>query len=389
MRIIHVEDRFEPRAGYQINEMIKLHLENGNEVIIITSDRPIFSQYESLLEQDSILIEKYSNLKIIRLKPLLVISSRYFFNGLFKLIDSLQPDVLYLHGIADFKDLMLLKRRKKYLIFRDCHMSWVASKNKFNKLFAWFFKHTFSIILNNTDQYRVIYSLGVEEKEYLEALGINDQKIGYLPHGYNKEQMYFSLEQRQEIRKELGYTDDTLFISYIGKFDYFKRPDLIFNIFSFIPEQLIKENQIKFLFIGPFDSQYRDFFMDKFNEFQFKDLCILLDKQDYQDLYKFYSAIDVALWPRECTLSSLHAQVCNTIVIMENHKSNIERVYDQSNLFNIGDIEHASEILIKVIKNFEDKNNDYSIQSFLENREYSYQIQHLEDSWKALLGSKQ
>ena len=87
MNIIHVEDRFEPEAGYQINELIKEQASLNYNITIITSDIPIFSEKMNLKKWMKI-FKKYS-VNIIRLKPLLVISQRFYFHKLFKIINGL------------------------------------------------------------------------------------------------------------------------------------------------------------------------------------------------------------------------------------------------------------------------------------------------------------
>jgi len=77
MYIIHVEDRFEPTAGYQINELVKEQIKYGNEVEIITSTIPIFSEPDELAVLDKE-FQKNTKIKINRYSPKFVISSRYY-----------------------------------------------------------------------------------------------------------------------------------------------------------------------------------------------------------------------------------------------------------------------------------------------------------------------
>ena len=79
---------------------------------------------------------------------------------------------------------------------------------------------------------------------------------------------------------------------------------------------------------------------------------------------------------KETTLSSIHAQICGCQVIMENHKSNRERVINNENLFEIDNLEQASQILKKIIDNNEYKNRMEYI-PFLKDREYNNQVKKL------------
>ncbi|PUU86123.1 MAG: hypothetical protein CI948_2942 [Halanaerobium sp.] len=87
-------------------------------------------------------------------------------------------------------------------------MSWVAAKNRFRKLFYFFYKLTFANIINKTDKYQKIYALGNEELEYLHKIGIKDKKIDMLPHGFNDDIMYYDKKARQKLRKKLNIKDN-------------------------------------------------------------------------------------------------------------------------------------------------------------------------------------
>lgn len=164
--------------------------------------------------------EKETGVKIIRLDPLVKISSRLILKKLNKTIKSINPDVVFMHGIGDFKDLQLWKNKSEYKIIRDCHMSWVASKNRFNKFFYKVFSVFFAPIINNSSKYEVVYALGDEEYEYLRRIGIKDSKIDYLKHGYDDSVMFFN--------------ENDLSIKFIGSltreevFDFYAKSTLIF-----------------------------------------------------------------------------------------------------------------------------------------------------------------
>ncbi len=377
MRIVHVEDYFDPTAGYQINEMIYANSSFDDEVYIITSDdmSPFHKEVDENLDN---IFESETGAKIIRLDTLMKISSRVILKGLWKKIDEIQPDILFLHGIGDFKDLILWEKKREYKIVRDCHMSWVASRNKFRKIYYHAFNLLFSKKINKTFKYEVVFALGNEEYEYLKNLGISDSKIRYLRHGYNSKVTYYDNEARKSIRKNYGYKKEDVVISYIGKFDNYKRPDIIFDIIDKIETEFVRENNIKLLFIGPKEVSYMDKFNIKLRNAE-KIYDVIIDNaKPFNDLHKFFSASDICVFPKETTLSSIHAQVCGCTVIMENHNSNIERVITRSHLYEIDDLMQAKDILVKIItdKTYEKENNLAKLK-LLQDREYENQIETL------------
>lgn len=384
MKIVHVEDYFDPTAGYQINEMIYANSSYNDEIYVITSNdmSPFHKQVDKNLDEK---FESQTGAKIVRLDSRFKISSRLVLKKLWKNIDEIEPDILFLHGIGDFKDFILFKKKKTYTILRDCHMSWVASRNKLRAIYYRTFKLLFSPQINKSNRYEVVFALGDEEYEYLKKLGVGDDKIRYLRHGYNSEVMFYDNEARNSIRDMYGFNKEDIVISYIGKFDKYKRPDVIFDIINNTEVDFIKKHNIKLLFIGPKETSYMEKFNDKLRSVD--NICdVIIDgAKPFNELRKYYSASDICIFPKETTLSSIHAQVCGCTVVMEKHKSNIERVISNSNLYEIDDIVQAKEILVKIIndKDFEKKRTLDKVH-LLHDREYSNQISML----RSLVNSK-
>ncbi len=369
--IVHVQDRFDGTMGYQINELLLQNKKNNDEVHLITTKNMDYFKKEYNYEDD-ILFEKEANIIIHRIDYRFKAGNRFWIKNLFKYIDQLNPDLVFIHGIADFKDLVLYQRRKKYVIVRDSHMSWVASKKRFNKLFYWFYKVFFSKKINKGNKYKIVYALGVEEKEYLLKLGIKEDKIEMLPHGYSKETMFFSKIERDYFRNKYNIKDDVKVISYIGRFDYNKRPDIILDI---LERSKIEKEKIVLFFMGYKDNKYIKYFNDKLKKFNdFK--IIVKNGTPFNELYKYYSFSDICVFPKETTLSSIHAQVCGCEVIMEKHVSNMERVVNHQNLFKLDDLDEASTILKTLVEKPNDLRKDKYVEK-LSNREYSNQMKKI------------
>jgi len=371
MRIVHVEDYFDPNAGYQINEFIHSNTPGLEQVVITSIDMsPFHKKYKV---EDDKKLEKTHSVKIIRLKPLLKISSRLWLKNLWKTIESFNPDILFLHGIGDIKDLVLWKKKKKYIIVRDCHMSWVASINPLARYFYKFYSLFFTPFINNSNKYTKVFALGIEEYQYLKALGIKDEKIEMLPHGYNKNMFYFDKLEREKIRKKLNLNEKNILISYIGKFNKSKRPDLLFDILT---ENIMKKYPIKILFMGQKESKYmKDLFYPKLKTKNYASSVIIEESKPFKELRKWYSASDICIWPKQTTLSSIHAQVCGATVIMEDHLSNRERVIEKNNLFEKNNLLDATKILERILANEEYvREKEIVLNEELLKREYQNQI---------------
>ena len=376
MILVHVEDYFDPTAGYQINELLFAGKDYGDKVYLITSNdmSPFHKDLSSKFDKE---FERKTGIKIIRLEVYLKISSRIILKGLFKTINKINPHIVYMHGIGDFKDIILLGSKKKYVIVRDCHMSWVASKNRFRKIYYKFFRKIFAPIINKTDKYNKVFALGDEEYQYLINLGISPKKIDYLRHGYNEKIMFYDEDARIMVRKEYGFEDTDIVISYIGKFNNSKHPDIVFDIVDNMDKEFIDKNNIRLLFIGPKENNYMEnIFKPKLSKMKEKIEVTVDYSKPFSELRKYYSASDICIFPKETTLSSIHAQVCGCPVIMENHVSNNERVLKKDNLFEVNNLNQATDNLIRIIERREYLKNDDTANMFID-REYKNQVEKL------------
>lgn len=375
MKILHVEDYFDPTAGYQINELLYASKDFGDEIFLVTSTdmSPFHKEVNTIKDRE---FEIHTKVKIIRLEVKLKLSSRLILKNLKRTIKDINPDVVFMHGIGDFKDLQLWGPKVKHITIRDCHMSWVASKNKFRKAFYLFYKVFFATIINKTNKYELIYALGNEEYEYLKRIGIRDDKIDYLRHGYNDFIMYYDENERDIIRAQYKFHENDIVISYIGKFNYSKKPDLIIDIIDNLDVDFINTNKLKLLFIGSKDDMYTAQFNKKLEKIRQKIQVVIDDSKPFVELRKYYSASDICIFPKETTLSSIHSQVCGCPTIMEDHKSNIERVINKSNLYERENVYQASNILKRIIINEEFKKKNH-VRTLLQEREYKNQITKL------------
>ena len=116
----------------------------GHEVYIVTSELDkipdslaSFFGKADIQQRDK---EFYENtgVRIIRIPLFAYISGRAIFkSSIFKCVDDLAPDVLYVHGNDSYIGIRYtLKLGKlKYPVIFDNHMLDMASTNKFNKLF--------------------------------------------------------------------------------------------------------------------------------------------------------------------------------------------------------------------------------------------------------------
>lgn len=335
MRFVHVEDFVHPNAGYQINLLTRLQAAQGHEVIIIAGELdkiPVFLTSffgKDNIEEKDKKFEEATGVKIIRHPLYAYYSGRAIFKlGLHKLIKSLNADVLFIHNEDTVMGMKLLWDYKKmnmpYVL--DCHMLEMASENKFREYFRAFYRKfvTPVILKNNIPLIRVVDTDFVEKHYHIplektKLLSFGTDTDFYRPDGQSKSQF----------RKENGINDDDFVVIYAGKMDPTKGG-------RFLAESLKKKitltnKNIKFIIIG---NAPKDEYGDEVNKIlaESENDIIRYPTQTYFDLAKFYQAADLAIFPRQCSMSYFEVQSCELPVVLEENEINISRASDKKGL---------------------------------------------------------
>ena len=130
MKIVYIDDMFHPDAGYQSNLLSKYWVKFGYEVYIFTSEIskiPIeyttFFNTEDLAYKDKN-FEVRTGVKIQRFPLLTYISGRSVYSKcIFKKIDEINPDVVFVNGNDSLIGIQLIRRYKKtnYGLVKDSH----------------------------------------------------------------------------------------------------------------------------------------------------------------------------------------------------------------------------------------------------------------------------
>lgn len=326
MIIVNIEDFFHPSAGYQINILPKYLSKFGHKVYIITSQMEKEPQsLTSFFGRDNIEIldkeyqEKY-NIEIIRLPLKAFISGRAIFTKeLEKTIKQLNPDVLYVHGNDTFVGMWALLKQKKWKIplVMDSHMLKMASKNRFNKIFHWFYRKVFTpkIVKHKIPIIRTQDDLYVEE-----VLGIPIGQAPWISYGSDTLLFYPNEEVKMAFREEYGIEKGGFVVVYTGKLDESKGGRLLAETFQ---KKFNVSKNVTLIVVGNTVGDYGREVDELFSKSENR--IIRFPTQKYQDLAKFYQIADLSVFAKQCSLSFYDAQACGLPVLSEDNNINIDR----------------------------------------------------------------
>lgn len=327
MRIVHIEDFFHPDAGYQVNLLSKYMVAKGHEVIIITAEMDLLPEHltsffgkEQIEKKDAVFESKYG-VKIIRIPLKRYVSGRAIYQDLiFETVNLLKPDILFVHGNDTMIGMQYIKKANAldFPLILDSHMLDIASVNKFSKLFHYYYRRfiTPKIIANKITVIRTQNDVYVQKK-----LGIPIEQCPWISVGTDTLLFRENECNKAMFRKEYGVSEKDFVIGYVGKLDKAKGGLFLANA---IKDEFAQDNKTPvFVIVGNATAEEGTQIEHAFKNS--KNRIIRFSTRQYNDLAKYYQAMDLVVYPKQCSLSFFDAQACGVPVLFEDNSINIER----------------------------------------------------------------
>lgn len=333
MKIVHIEDFFHPNAGYQINILPKYLVKKGMENFILTSE--IDNVPENLtsffgrenLEKFDKEYEKLTGVKIIRVPVKRFLSSRAVFGKeLDRVVDQIQPDIVYVHGNDTLIGMKYIwkQKRLKFALISDSHMLEMASVNRFNKLFRGFYKTfvTPRIVENKLTIIRT------QDDPYVEkCLGIPLEQAPWISYGSDTLLFHPDQIEKKQFRKENSIPEDAFVIIYAGKLDESKGGLLLAKT---LQQKFDADRKVVFVVVGNASGEYGRLVEKQFATSE--NTILRFPTQRYVDLAHYFKGADLAIFPRQCSLSFYDVQACGLPVISEDNNINVARCSHQNGM---------------------------------------------------------
>ena len=340
MKIVHIQDYFQPALGYQETFLAREHVKLGHDVYMVTSDRynPLtYSENKSLLgariKEPGFFVEE--GIKVWRLELLFELPHAIWIRGLEKKIQELEPDLVITHGIANFAAIRIARLKKRagnFKLIYDDHMTFAASRSKMRILYP-LFKWTASrLIQKNAD---ALVGVSHTSKMFMhKKYDIPLERITMVPLGADDELFKLDALARKDMRSQLSLNEnDTVFI-YAGKIVPVKGPHLLVEAAL---KLMKKYNNLKVVLVGNGPLPYIEKMEAEIKDANQEGRFIWHDAVPNKELPKLYSAADVAVWPREASLSMLEAMACGLPVIISDTSEVTDRVGHDNGLTYHGD----------------------------------------------------
>lgn len=358
MRILHIDETFHPSFGYQCNPLAKFQQQAGHEVHIIAPEAEYihrvyhdFGEYGENLETDDMLYVEATGVKIKRVPGKGFIAGRlnYDMKALYCAIEEINPDAIMVHCIETLTAIRLIRGlRNKYPMVFDSHMLSMASKNKFAKLYEFFYKLYVTSIIKK-EAYRVIKT---QNDDYVtEHLGIPEEQTRFISFGTDTILFKPNIDSRKKFCIEYGISEDAFIITSTGKLSEAKDGILFANA---VKNGFSSDREVVVVIVADFSGEYEKQVKAILDESNNK--ILFFDIQKYLNLPWFYQIADVVVFPKQCSMSFYDAQSCGTPVISEMGRVNEERnSHGNGFCFKNGSVESLVSTLEKVMNMPEEK----------------------------------
>lgn len=333
MKIVHVEPYFQPELGYQTYYLAKTQAESGNEVCVITSDRYVpFRNYSSTVRDvlgprhrtPGVSFER--GLKVIRLPVIWELASveKLWLYGLRRALIKLKPEIIFVHGL-DIEAVRICKL-KPFLpntkIIADCHMVFQASRGGWVKAYYYLHKLFLSkILVKYVDAF---VAVSYKTKKFMEViLGISPERITVISLGCDTNLFRRDEDAREKVRLKYGIERNDVVFIYAGKIIPQKGPHLLIDAAL----SLCKEhNNVKVMLVGGGASDYLSMIKRKVEGSSLRKNFIFVPMVLNSELFRFYSAADVGVWPSQSSMTMFEAMSCSLPVIISDRSEVTERV---------------------------------------------------------------
>lgn len=361
MRILHccLGNFYFDGYQYQENNLPIVNKNDGHEVYIIASTEMISSDNKTLRYVEPRSYKTEEGIDIIRLPykkylPHSIMKKLRDYEGLYKAIEKIKPDVIFFHGIQAYALDTIAKYKKEHpevCVFVDNHGDHNNSaQNFFSKevLHKIFYRNMIRRTIGAFDK---IFYLSKETRKFLQEMyGIDDTKLEFLPLGGLIPDEEQAQRNRERIRTELGLTDKDILLIHSGKMNELKRTDEILEIVS----KCTSEN-IRLILIGSMTSELEEFtkkICEKDHRIQY------LGWRNASDLNAYLQAADLYLQPGSQSIT-LHNAICNGcavalyphesyVDIFSDHVRYVKTKDDMANL--IDQLVSEPEVLLKMKK---------------------------------------
>jgi 1,2-diacylglycerol 3-alpha-glucosyltransferase len=321
-------------VGYQENELVKQHVKEQHEVIVIASTEIHSKEGKIVYTNPKNYIGKEGS-KVIRIPykkflPEMIMRKLRIYNGLKEILNQFEPDVILFHGTCAWELRTAYNYRLSHphvKFFIDSHEDrYNSAKNFFSKeiLHKLFYGNVLRSVIKNVEKI-LCYSL--ESVDFVnEMYKIPREKLELYPLGGVPIDNQEYINRRCKLRKKFNLKKNDILIVQSGKQTREKK--ILESLFEF---NKINLTNSYFFIVGIIDADIRsqvDLLVRNNDKIKY------LGWKNFEELTDILCAADVYLQPGTQSVTMQHSLCCHCAVILDDVPSH--RMYVKNNGWLIG-----------------------------------------------------
>ncbi len=233
MRIAHVclSCFYIDGYAYQENELVRQHVENGHDVIVIASTET-FGPDRRLAYVEPATYKGKEGARVIRLPyrrflPHSLMRKLRLHPGVYKLLQHIQPEVILFHGLCGW-ELFAVSRYKQghpgVRLFVDSHEDWHNSARGFVSRYILHRLYYRWIISRCSGVFDKVLCVSLETMDFVQkTYGIPVERLEFYPLGGRVFSDAEYLSRREQGRRDAGVDPDQVLMLQTGKMDLRKK----------------------------------------------------------------------------------------------------------------------------------------------------------------------
>lgn len=354
MKIAYVVETYTDGLGYIDNRLPAELAALGNDVHLITCSLPVYYQsgaahFGGLLETKPSLTTTTETFHFHSC-DYKKIGSRIIVDKMYRLLKSINPDVVLVRGIASpvLGQVVLAKLLLGFKIFTSTGMAYSAlppslrNGHLFSK--AIIYNFITRVVPGRVFNYFVTKCIGSTQDCVdcvVDYYGVNRDKTEVISLGVDTDKFHpasdmESMQERKATRSELGIGAEEIVCIWTGRMLQSKAAPLLAQAV----EELKADGHIfRALFIG---SGPDEDLLKKYSG------SIVIPFMPWASLPRYYRAADIAVWPRLITTSTLDASACGLPVVMSDQELACERWEGNGLTYEEGCLESLEEVLLSL-----------------------------------------
>lgn len=359
MRIVFSSDWYSEGMGYAENVLPAALARRGHEVFLVTSTMQIYGDHEFYAETYERFLgpprvepgsKVVGGVKVLRLPIALWWKRIRWARGRLRTIVGLRPDVVFAWDPRSLQTvaLALTSPIGRFRIFSAVHtqasvypayyhfaeMRWVERLRLrlTETLFGWLAGRFLTLCYAITPDAAEIATrfFGIP------AGSVKLLSTGVDTHHFRPPSSASDWERRAAVRDGLGYAPGDLVCIYTGRLTRSKNPRVLAKAVARLRS---REMQVRGLFLGEGEQAA---------EIEGIEGCDVRPFTPFATLGEYYRAADIAVWPREDSISMLDAAACGLPIVVSNRMKALERIEGNGLTYRENDVDDLADTLVRL-----------------------------------------